>query len=288
METKTMNGSKPQAAEELIKKVQELPEKLLAKHQIKTAKTQQAEPKYKRGRTAGHNESGMALNVTHGIQVVDYLLTYGEAYNPGYAHIAIARLQALNEEAQALLNLSNEKRQFKKVEVGVRQSLFKALKPLVTRIVNEMEACGAPKATVKNARHYVNKIRGTRIIKLDTDAVENSISPRQTSFTEKVQHFTNLINVVKGCEAYAPTVSVLTVASLEAMRDAMASSNNTVSSKQAVWSTSRVERNQFFNAPVTGYVDTYLAVKRAVRAIFGANSPEYYQMSKLAFKRIGA
>src|SRR5690606_39698969 len=93
METKTMNGSKPQTAEELIKKVQELPEKLLAKHRIKTAKTQQAEPKYKRARTAGHNESGMALNVTHGIQVVDYLLTYGEAYNPGYAHIAIARLQ---------------------------------------------------------------------------------------------------------------------------------------------------------------------------------------------------
>ncbi|HCY82095.1 MAG TPA: hypothetical protein DHV22_11080, partial [Xanthomarina gelatinilytica] len=44
--------------------------------------TAQAETKLKQARTAGYYESGMALNITHGIQVVDYLITYGAAYNP--------------------------------------------------------------------------------------------------------------------------------------------------------------------------------------------------------------
>jgi hypothetical protein len=75
---------------------------------------------------------------------------------------------------------------------------------------------------------------------------------------------------------------------LQQKRDAMISTNAAVSTKQAVWSTSRIERNQFFNAPATGFVDTYLAVKNAVKAIFGASSPQYQQVSSLTFRRIDA
>ncbi|WP_417889720.1 hypothetical protein [Xanthomarina gelatinilytica] len=66
----------------------------------------------------------------------------------------------------------------------------------------------------------------------------------------------------------------------------MQDSNKTVSKTQAVWSTSRIERNKFFNQPVTGYVDTFQSVKQAVKAIFGANSPQYRQLASLTFRRI--
>lgn len=250
--------------------------------------TAQPEPQLKQARTAGYYESGMALNITHGMQIVDYLITYGAAYNPSNTAITVASLQAMNTQGQTLLDASNVKRQEKKVEVDARQVAFGDLKPLATRIINELEASGAPKATVQNARHYLNKMRGTRIIKINPDEPTNHISASQTSFTEQIQHFTDLINVLSGCPEYNPNVDDLKLVALQQKRDAMISTNAAVSTKQAVWSTSRIERNQFFNAPVTGFVDTYLAVKNAVKAIFGASSPQYQQVSSLTFRHIDA
>jgi len=65
------------------------------------------------------------------------------------------------------------------------------------------------------------------------------------------------------------------ITALEDKRDAMIASNKGASLSQAKWSTAIVDRNQFFNAEYTGYVDTYAAVKRAVKAIFGSRSPQY-------------
>ena len=314
MKTKVKNGSKPQAAEELINQVAQMPKKLLEKHNIQlpvqtasvgpTATTSVptasvgtknvgpvptdsvGKPKLMRARTAGYYETGMALNITHGIQVVDYLITYGTEYNPSNPAIAVASLQTMNTTGQELLNKAREKMQEKKLTTQARQDVYGDLKPLATRILNELEASGAPQATIDNARHYVRKIRGQRIIKIDPDSTANHVSASQTSFTEQIQHFTDLINVLTPCTQYQPNIPELQLTALVAKRDAMQATNNAVSTAQAVWSTSRVERNQFFNQPVTGYVDTFLAVKRAVKAIFGANSPQYEQLGDLSFKRI--
>ena len=286
MKTTVINGSHPQAAEELIQKAANMPKKLLEKHNIKLAKATLPQLKLERARTAGYYESGMALNITHGIQAVDYLETYGADYNPSNPAIAIANLKIMNVTGQELLDTARTYMQVKKVGTQDRQDVYGNLKPLATRILNELEASGAPQATVDNAKHYVLKIRGARIIKINPDSPANHISASQTSFTEQVQHFTDLINVLTPCPEYNPNITDLQLTALTAKRDAMISSNNTVSTAQAVWSTSRIARNQFFNAPVTGYVETYQAVKRAVKAIFGANSPQYHQLGNLTFKRI--
>ena len=286
MKTTVINGSHPQAAEELIQKAADMPKKLLDKHNIHLSKTTLPQPQLKRARTAGYYESGMALNITHGMQVVDYLLTYGNEYNPSNPAISIASLQAMNTTGQELLDTARANMQIKKEGIYARQGVYGDLNALFTRIINELEASGAPKTTVDNAKHYVKKNRGERIIKLDPNSTANHISASQTSFTEQIQHFTDLINVLTACPEYNPNIEALKLTALIAKRDAMISSNNVVSTAQAVWSTSRIERNQFINAPYTGYVDTYLAVKRAVKAIFGANSAQYHQLGNLTFKRI--
>ncbi len=294
MSTKLKNGSKSHTADELINQVAQLPKQLLEKHNIQlqapTAKVPTdsvgKEPKLKRARTAGYYETGMALNITHGIQVVDYLITYGTDYNPSNPAIAVASLQTMNDKGQDLLDNARAKMQEKKGTTQARQDVYGDLKPLATRILNELEASGAPQATIDNARHYVRKIRGTRIIKIDPDSTANHVSASQTSFTEQIQHFTDLINVLTPCTQYQPNIPELQLTALVAKRDAMKTTNNAVSTTQAVWSTARVERNKFFNEPVTGYVDTFQAVKRAVKAIFGANSPQYHQFRGLSFRRI--
>ena len=288
MKTQVKNGSKPQAADELINQVAQMPKKLLEKHNIQLPKTASAakQTKLTRARTATYYETGMALNITHGIQVVDYLITYGTDYNPSNPALAILNLQTMNTTGQELLDNARAKMQDKKGTIQARQDVYGDLKPLATRILNELEASGAPQATIDNARHYVRKIRGQRIIKIDPDSTANHVSASQTSFTEQVQHFTDLINVLTPCAEYQPNIPELQLTALVAKRDAMKATNNAVSTAQAVWSTSRVERNKFFNEPVTGYVDTFLAVKRAVKAIFGASSPQYQQIGSLSFNRI--
>ena len=285
MKTKTVNGSKPQAADELIKKATEMTQ-VLAKHNIQMPKAPSARQKLKATQSGGYYENGMAMNITHGIQLVDYLITYGTAYNPSNTALTVASLQAMNTQGQTLLTASNAKRQGKKVAIDARQAIYGTLLPDATRIINELKACGAPKTTVENAKYYVNKIRGKRIGKVDPLDPTNHISPRQTSFPEQVQHLTNLIGVLAGCPQYIPNVADLTVAALETKRDGMVSSNAAVSMTQAVWSTARIERNQYFNAEGTGYVDTFLAAKSAVKAIFGATSPQYQQVKGLMFTRI--
>ena len=285
MKTKTINSSKSQAAEELINNVAQMP-KMLEKHNIQLPKPTQPKQKLKRARNANYYETGMALNITHGIQAVEYLLTYGPDYNPSNPELAIASLETLNTTGQDLLDNSRLKMQENKQEVQARQDVYGDLKPLATRILNELEASGAPQATIDKARHYVRKIRGTRIIKIDPDSTTNHISASQTSFTEQIQHFTDLINVLTPCTEYQPNLPELQLTALQAKRSAMQDSNKTVSKTQAVWSTSRIERNKFFNQPVTGYVDTFQSVKQAVKAIFGANSPQYRQLGSLTFRRI--
>lgn len=296
MKTQVKNSSKTQTANELINQAAQMPKQLLEKHKIQlpqttstqpvTSKNVTKQPQLKQARTSGYYETGMALNITHGIQVVDYLITYGTNYNPSNTAIAVASLETMNTTGQDLLDSARAKMQEKKNTIQARQDVYGNLKTLATRILNELKASGAPLATIDKAKHYVLKIRGQRIIKINPNSTAKHISASQTSFTEQIQHLTDLINVLSTCTQYQPNIPELQLTALTNKRDAMKTTNNAVSTAQAVWSTSRIERNKFFNEPIKGYVDTFLAAKRAVKAIFGASSPQYHQISGLTFSRI--
>lgn len=152
---------------------------------------------------------------------------------------------------------------------------------------NELEACGAPVGTIKNADHCLAKTRGKRIINFKTDETDdNHISACQTSFNQQVDHFSNFLAILAGCPEYDSNQAELKLIALQDFRDSMITCNSDASIRNANCGTSLITRNEFFNAEHTGFVDTYSGVKRAVKATFGGNSPQYYQVAHFAFKKI--
>ncbi|WP_417291069.1 hypothetical protein [Corallibacter sp.] len=285
METTLKNGSKTQKTEDLISKAVQMPS-MLERHDIGLPKVFMPEAVTENNGRVGYFETGMSLNITHGIEMVAYLTTYGADYNPSNAALTVASLEALNVAGQDHLDTARATMHEHKLAVQARQDIYKDLQPLATRVLNELEASGAPEATIIKAKHYVDKIRGKRIKKIAADSTKKHISASQTSFTERIQHLTDLISVLTPCAEYQPNIAALQITGLEAKRDAMKASIHSVSTAKAGWSASLLKRNAFFNEAVTGYVATYLAVKHTVKAIFGANSAQYKQIGGLSFKRI--
>lgn len=295
MSTKMLNGSPPQAAEELIKRSAEMPANLLAKHNISLAKStlveespQQVQPQNLKVKPSGrYYESNITKNIRNGELVVNYLISYGDKYNPSREAIFITALQALNLQAHTYIGTVRDNKQTNSNEKIQRRDVYGNLKPLATRILNELIASGAPKSVVKTAKHFVKNIQGARIIKITPETADDKhSSASHTSFAEQIQNLSGLVGVLNSAPEYKPNIPELTTAALTAKINAMIASNGNEGTSKAEWSTSIVERNKFFNQEYTGYIDIYASVKRAVKAIFGATSPEYKQISALTFVRI--
>ena len=54
---------------------------------------------------------------------------------------------------------------------------------------------------------------------------------------------------------------------------------------EVVYSNARISRNSVLYAENTGLVEIALEVKKYVKAIFGATSPQYKQVSGIKFKK---
>lgn len=285
MKTQTVNGSRTlQVADLMASPEKALPKQTLAKHNIllpePITETPTAQPRT-------YYETGIAETIAHGETAVNYLITFGTSYDTNNADLKVASLQAKNVLGNQLVSAVLASKQDNTLKINNRQEVYNPVTKLATRVINELEASNASKKTVADARHFVDKIRGHRIITIKPDETDqNHISACQTSFIQQVQHFSGLIAVVSTEPLYNPIMADLKIPALEAKRDAMIASNQAVGTTQAQLGATRLERNLFFNKAFTGYVDTYLAVKRTVKAIFGATSPEYYQISALTFRRI--
>ncbi|MEZ4802662.1 MAG: hypothetical protein R2797_07785 [Gelidibacter sp.] len=120
--------------------------------------------------------------------------------------------------------------------------------------------------------------------KVKVGAKTKSISRR--SFNQMIEHLADFLVLLENCLVYDSNVPELKTAALKVYHTALRDGNAAASKSLAEWGTSLVERNEFFNAQYTGYIDTYQAVKRSVKAIYGADSPQYHQVAHFKFRRI--
>ena len=66
----------------------------------------------------------------------------------------------------------------------------------------------------------------------------------------------------------------------------MKSTNTDLINAYTNWSNSRIQRDTILYNPLTGLVQTALEVKKYVKSVFGATSPQYKQVSSLVFNVI--
>ena len=85
---------------------------------------------------------------------------------------------------------------------------------------------------------------------------------------------------------YKPNEKELQVATLQTKLDSLKTANTDLINGFTNWSNARINRNTTLYNPLTGLVQTALEVKKYVKSVFGASSPQFKQVSGLEFSNV--
>ena len=95
-----------------------------------------------------------------------------------------------------------------------------------------------------------------------------------------------MIEAVSQDANYKPNEKNLQTATLQAKLDGLKTSNTDLINGFTSWSNARINRNTTLYNPLTGLVQTALEVKKYVKSVFGAGSPQFKQVSELEFSNV--
>ncbi|HMT75976.1 MAG TPA: hypothetical protein PKA77_18020 [Chitinophagaceae bacterium] len=235
-------------------------------------------------------ETGHAKNVANFSTLISFCMA-NPAYNPAAPPLTIAGLTSKHTAARtALDNVIATGNAFNNA-VNSRKTAFAALCPFATRVINALEASGATAETIKDARTINRKLQGQRATKKEPAAAAatsgntpNTISASQQSYDQLTVHFSKLISLVTSVPAYAPNETDINTAALNAKLSSLQTISSAVADAYTAWSNSRIVRQNELYHTDTGLVAIAGKVKKYVKSVSGAGSPQYRQLSALLFK----
>jgi hypothetical protein len=239
------------------------------------------------------NETGHVKNVANFEDLISFCTAYGISYNPSKTTIVLSALNAKFIASETrIAKVTNTKNSFDYV-TGIRQIKFAVLKPLATKIINALDATDASKTVIKDAKTINRKLQGTSPKTAKTPLNETNlnantpktISTSQQSYDRLISAFNELIDLVEAEQYYIPNEIALKVVTLHALLLDLKAANSLVISKNTEYSNARIERNETLYDPTNGLVVNALDVKKYVKSVFGATSPQYKQISGLKFSK---
>lgn len=217
---------------------------------------------------------------------------YDVRFNPSNSKLTITALEAKSLAGHNQLANHNTVASVNKVAVERRIVLFSAFDPLVTRIFNFAKSTDASQVMIGELASIVRKLQGKRAgKKLDAptegEATQGpkQISVSQRGYDDRLNNFDKLIRQVELITEYAPNETDLTVASLRAYYNRLDTANKAAIKAAKDLANATIERDKELCDPQTGLIEIGKAGKLYIKAAFGANSPEYHQVSKIAFKK---
>jgi hypothetical protein len=243
------------------------------------------------------SETGHAKNVANFEDLISFCSAYGATYNPSKESLSVVKLKELQTQAKEILQQVKTNKTGFDNATNARQIAFKDLKPLATKIVNALSVSGATNLVVANATTVNRKIQGTKangstkIVGSPTDpnAPEpnaKTISTSQQSYDSLIDHFTKIIETVSQESNYKPNETELKTTTLQTKLSNLKTTNTKLINGYTNWSNTRIQRNSTLYNPLSGLVQTALDVKKYVKSVFGATSPQFKQVSGLEFSNI--
>ncbi len=238
------------------------------------------------------SETGHAKNIANFQDLIAFVTGYGTTYNPSKAALKLENLQAKVDAEQVRLSTVIDKNTNYNNAINERVAVFDNIKVLGTRIVSALSITDASKETIDDAKGFNRKLQGKRASsKIDTPAdpatpAPKTISASQQSYDQIVQHLNGLIATIQSETSYSPNETDLKVAALTAKSKDMLKKNNAVATQYAGVSNARIARDKGLYGEKTGLVSIANDVKDYVKSIFGYTSPEFKQISKIAFKSV--
>jgi hypothetical protein len=235
------------------------------------------------------NETGHAKNVANLQSLIAFVTAYGASYNPSKNALKLPQLTALATASQASLGDVVTKNTAFNNKTNERGEAFSNLKPLATRVVNALQITDATAKKVEDARGFNQKLQGSsRSRKIETLTDPNAEAPKtistsQQSYDQQIQHLAGLISILQSETSYAPNETDLKVAALTAKQTDLTAKNNAVATAYTAVSNSRIARNTLFYKEETGLLDIVADVKKYIKSIYGATSPQFAQVKGLKF-----
>ena len=232
------------------------------------------------------SEVGHAKNVAN-LQKLTEQVTVYTLYNPPVDNLKIANLTALYATASTKLSEVEDKRNANKNAITLRQSAFGNLKSTCTKIINHLEILGLPQGTIDQAKSLNRVIQGGQK-KTTTPPDENgqpapTVSTSRQSYTQQAENFGILLQLLATIPTYAPNEDDLKLTNLNAYKDSLVSSTQSVDQTEAELNTKLIERDTILYADGTGLYSIAQNVKKYVKSLYGATSPEYANVSGIEF-----
>ena len=232
------------------------------------------------------SEVGHAKNVANLQKLTEQIRVY-TLYNPPVDNIKIANLQTLYTDASSKLNQVEDKRNANKNAITLRQTAFENLKPTATKIINHLGILGLSQGTIDQAKSLNRLIQGGQ--KKETTPPEEgkekqkTVSTSRQSYTQMAENFGILLQLLGTITEYNPNENDLKLANLNTYKDSLVSSTQTVDQTEAELNNKLIERDQILYADGTGLYSIAQNVKKYVKSLYGATSPEYTNVSSIEF-----
>ena len=236
------------------------------------------------------SEVGHAKNVAN-LQKLTEQVTVYTLYNPPIESLTVPNLQTLYTTSSTKLNEVEEKRNANKNAIALRQSAFENLKPTSTKIINHLDILGLLQGTLDQAKSLNRLIQGgqkkTIILPENPDngqpSTTNPISTSRQSYTQQAENFGILIQLLSTIPTYNPNEDDLKLVNLNIYKDTLVSSTQAVDQTEAELNLKLIERDNILYADGTGLYSIAQNVKKYVKSLYGATSPEYANVSDIEF-----
>ena len=239
---------------------------------------------------ASTSEVGHAKNVANFQDLIEFVIGYGETYNPSKNSLKLPQLIALKDNAQSKLNDVIAKNTIYNNKVNERMVAFGNLKSFSTRLVNALQTTDATNETINNAKTFNRKMQGKKASTTQASTDPNApapatISTSQQSYDQLIQHLTGLKSVLETEPSYTPNEIELQIATIDSKIADLSVKNTAVATAYTNISNSRISRNETLYTNENGIYETASEVKKYIKSVFGASSPQYNQVSGIKFSK---
>jgi len=244
---------------------------------------------------ASSNETGHAKNVSNFDELISIETSFGTVYNPAKPGIKLTAMQTLATSAKTSMTTVNTIEATLKLAINARLLAFKLLTPLMSRVMSALLATDTTAEMDELVRSLYRKIQGRRVTPYKTDEelkaaqaagekiIEHSSS--QMGYNTRIDNIEKLIKLLTSIPQYIPNEADLKVTVLGLMLTDLKAKNAAVIAARTQLSTARQARNEILYKDLTGLVDIAFDSKMYLKSVYGIQSPQYKQISKLAFTK---
>lgn len=239
------------------------------------------------------NLSGNEQNVTNLGLLITVVNTFGRTYNPPKPSLTIPGLTELLEKGKLEINAANIAEVTYNNALSARTVAFDGYDGLITRSINALRIMGVPAQTLAQAEALVRELRGKRASELlseeelaEAKAEGNTakqVVKHNSTFNSKLENSEKYILLLESIPDYKPNEPELTTPALRSKLVDLKVKHEQLVSAVAAFDAVRLSRDSMLYADNTGLVYNGQNAKTYTKSVFGANSPQYRQVSAIKF-----